>query len=293
MKKRSAKAEHLAGQFSVLGAAFLWSTSGLLIKLIDWHPFVIAGSRSFLAVLFILVIRFIFPPPKGVKNRALPFWGSAIALALTILTFVTANKLTTAANVILLQYTYPVWGALLGWWLAREKPRWEHWGALVFIMSGLYLFFSGGLDSGTLLGNALSILSGVCMGFHTVFLRMLKDGNPRDAMLAAHFLCAVIGLPFIFVEAPVLSATTLLPIFYMGFFQIGLSSLLFSYGIKKIPAIQAMLTSVLDPMLSPLWVFIILGETPSVYALIGGAVIITAVVTSSIIGFKRQGREIV
>jgi len=291
MKVRSEKTEYIAGQLSVLGAAFFWSTSGLLIKMVEWHPFVIAGTRSFIAAIFMLIIRLIFPPPKDVKNRPIPFWGNAIALAATILTFVTANKLTTAANVILLQYTAPIWAALLGWWLAKEKPNWEHWGALLFVIGGLLLFFGGSLDSGAVLGNLLSILSGICLGIHMVFLRMLKDGSPRDAMLAGHIVCALAGIPFIFIEPPLLTAPMVLPILYMGIFQIGIASLFISYGIKRIPAIQAMLTSILEPILSPVWVFLIIGERPSFYALIGGAVIITAVVASSVIGVHRQGQN--
>ena len=281
------KRHQTAGQLAVLAAAFFWSTSGLFIKLLDWHPIVISGSRSFVAAIFLIIVRLISPPPKGGKNPPFAFWACSVSLALTVITFVTANKMTTAANVILLQYSAPVWAALLGWRLAKEKPGWEHWGALAFVMCGLLLFFRDGLEGGALKGNFLAIISGVLLGAHTVFLRMLKDGNPRDAMLTSHLITAAISIPFIFLYPPALKVTTVLPLLYMGTIQMGLASLLISYGIKRITAIQAMLTSMLDPMLSPVWVMLVTGEKPSFWAVIGGAIIITAIVTSSIIGMLR------
>ena len=277
----------MAGQLAVFSAAFFWSTSGLFIKLLDWHPIVIAGSRSFLAAVFLLIVRLFSPPRKGGKNPPFAFWACAVAFAFMIFTYVTANKLTTAANVILLQYSAPVWAALLGWLLAKEKPYWEHWLALVLVMGGLLLFFRGGLDSGAVTGNVLAVISGILFGAHTVFLRMLKDGDPRDAMLLAHATTAALSVPFFFLYPPALNVSNWMIILYMGIVQMGVASLLISYGIKRTSAIQAMLTSIIDPILNPVWVMLITGEKPSILALAGGAIIIAAVLFSSIIGTRR------
>ena len=280
----------MAGQAAMLATAFLWSTSGLLIKLLAWHPVVIAGSRSVIAALFLLAIRAISPPPANAKNPSFPFWGAVFGNVFTMLTFVTANKLTASANVILLQYGAPVWAALLGWWLIREKPRWEHWLALTLVIAGLFIFFRDGLGSLSFGGDALSVFSGVLFGAHTVFLRMLKDGNPRDAILMSHAITGVISIPFMFLYPPALSVASILPILYMGFIQIGLSSVLFSFGIKRISAVQAMLTATVEPLCNPIWVFIIIGERPSFSALSGGAIILCAVVLSSVISMYRSGK---
>jgi drug/metabolite transporter (DMT)-like permease len=282
------KEHQLAGQIAGLATAFLWSTSGLFIKLIDWHPMVIAGARSFIAALFLLLIRFLFPAPEGTKNQPLPLWAGAFGHAFTMITFVIANKLTTSANAILLQYSAPVWAALFGWLLVKEKPRWEHWGALVLVMTGLVIFFRDSLGTGALLGDGLSVVSGMLFGAYSVFLRMMKEGDPRDALLLSHVICAAIGLPFAIFHPPLIEVSTALPILYMGIIQIGLSSVLFAYGIKRISAIQAMLTATLEPILSPVWVLAVTGEKPAVSALIGGGVIVFAVVISSIIGKSRE-----
>ena len=284
----------MAGYVSVLAAAVFWSTSGLCIKLLPWHPVVITGLRSLIAAGFILIVRLLFPPPKEAKNRPFPLWAGAVSYALTMLTFVIANKLTTSANAILLQYSAPVWAAIFGWFLVKEKPRWEHWAALVLIGAGLFLFFagSGGLGAGALLGDGLALFSGMLFGAQSVFLRMLKDDNPSDAMFIAHLLCAAVSVPFIIMYPPFLSAVSVSTIIYMGIIQLGLASLLFAYGLKKISAVQAMLTAVLEAVLNPLWVLLINGEKPALSALAGGLMIIIAVVFSSLVGRRRESLKL-
>ena len=282
------KEHQFAGQLAVFATAFLWSTSGLFIKMIDWHPMVIAGTRAFGAAVFLIVVRMIFPVPKSVKGLAFPFWASAITNSLTVITFVVANKLTASANVVLLQYSSPVWTALLGWWLIKEKPRWEHWGALVLVAGGLLIFLHDGLGSGSLLGNGVAVSSGIFVGFNMVFLRMAKEGNLRDALLMSHVLTTVISIPFIFLYPPTLSASSVLPIVYMGPIQQGLASIFFAYGIKRVSAIQAILTATIEPLCNPLWVLLVIGEKPSFQAIIGGGLIFAAVVSSSIIGKQRE-----
>jgi len=282
------KEHQTAGQIAVLATALLWSTSGLFIKLVPWHPVVIAGARCFLAAIFLLCVRILAPPPKGVKNKAFPLWAGAITYSLTMITFVIANKLTTSANAIVLQYGAPVWAALLGWKLNSEKPRWEQWGALVLVIGGLLLFFRDGLSSGAFLGDMLAVFSGITFGANSVFLRMMKDSNPRDSMLLAHVITALVSIPFIFLYPVPISVSTVTPILYMGLLQIGLASLLFAYGLKRISAVQAMIIAILEPVLNPLWVLLIIGEKPSRAALTGGTIILLAIVASSIIKKQRE-----
>ena len=278
----------------VLVAAMLWSTSGLFIQLVDWHPVLIAGSRGFVAAIFLVIVRLFFPSPKtGAKTSAkntlrFPFWASAFAHAFMVITFVIANRLTTSANAVLLQYSAPMWAALLAWWILKERPRWENWGALVLVVGGLLIFFRDGLASGALAGNILGVVSGVFIGIHVVFLRMSKDGNPRDVLLMSHTIAAVISIPFVFLHPPELSLSSVMPILFMGIIQQGLASLFFAYGIKRVSASKAVLTSTVEPIMNPVWVLLVIGQQPSVSAIIGGGIILLAVVSSSIIGAKRE-----
>jgi drug/metabolite transporter (DMT)-like permease len=297
------KEHHLAGQGAIFLCAVLWSTSGLFIKLVDWHPVLIAGARSLIAALFMGGIRLLSGGRRrkaagiaaagdgGIDGtRAFSVWAGGIAYAVTMISFVIANKLTASANAILLQYSAPVWAAVLGWLVIKEKPRWEHWGALVLVMLGMLLFFKEGLAGGALLGDALAVFSGVCFGANSVFMRMGKEGNPADAMLLAHALTAAFSIPFFFIYPPVLTPGGAAAILFMGVLQIGCASLLFSYGIRRVRAVQAMLTAMIEPVLNPVWVLLITGEKPSPRALAGGGIIVAAVLISSIIGKRRENR---
>jgi len=291
-KAEQSKSEHkFSGQLAVFATAVLWSTSGIAIKVNIWHPMVIAGFRSLLAAIFLIVVRIITRTRINRQNEGFPFWAGSLAFASCMISFITANKLTTSANVIMLQYSAPVWAALLGWVLVHEKPRWEHWGALVLVSSGLFLFFRDGLSSGSHAGDALSVLSGMLLGGSSVFFRMMKKGNPQDAMLMGQLIVAVICTPFFFLFPPSFDATVITSISFLGIFQAGLASVTFSYGIKRISAVQAMLIATAEPILNPIWVFILIGEKPSLTALVGGIIIIVAVVSSSLIGKYREDRE--
>jgi drug/metabolite transporter (DMT)-like permease len=214
-------------------------------------------------------------------------FAGGIAYASTMIVFVIANKHTTSANAILLQYTAPVWAALLGWAIAGERPRWEQWAALALVFSGMLLFFKDGLGGGSFFGDVLAIISGIAFGAHSVFLRMIKRGDAADAMLLSHILCVLFSVPFFFLYPPGLSPGTAGAILFMGIVQIGAASALFAYGIRRVTAIQAMLTAMIEPVLNPVWVLAVTGEKPALSALIGGGVIISALSLSALISARR------
>ncbi|MDR0389559.1 MAG: DMT family transporter [Spirochaetaceae bacterium] len=276
------------GQLAVFLCAVLWSTSGLFIKLLDWHPILIAGARSLVAGFFMLLLTRTRRTRQTKKPHPFVFWAGSVSYAATMLLFVIANKLTASANAILLQYSAPVWAALFGWALAKERPRREHWLALVVVMAGLVLFFRDGLTGGSLLGDLLAVISGILFGLNSVFMRMNKEGEPADIMMVSHFLTAAFALPFCFMYTPALTLPNMAAVLFMGIFQIGFSSVLFGYGVKHISAVQAMLTAMIEPVLNPVWVLLVTGEKPSLSALAGGCLIIGAVVVSSVIIQKNQ-----
>jgi drug/metabolite transporter (DMT)-like permease len=280
------------GQWAIVICAVLWSTSGLFIKIVDWHPLVIAGLRSFIAALFMTGLRR-FRSGSGVRGKARPLmlWGAALSYALTMILFVIANKHTASANAILLQYSAPIWAAIFGWVLAGEKLYGEHWAALALVIIGLLLFFKDGLTGGSFAGVGIAVLSGIAFGLHSVFMRLQKEGDPADALILSHWITAAACIPFLFIAPPKFTVPDCLAIGFMGIIQIGAASLLFSYGIRRVRAVQAMLTAVVEPVLNPLWVLAVTGEKPGIPALLGGGVIITAVLVSSLIGKQRERPE--
>jgi drug/metabolite transporter (DMT)-like permease len=268
------------GQAAIIACAVLWSTSGLCIKLLDWHPMVIAGTRSAVAAaLLYAVLRKRRALGKGGTLEAL---GTGALYAATMITFVIANKLTSSANAILLQYSAPVWAAVFGWALMKEKLSWGYGVILALVMAGLFIFFRENLAGGALLGDSVSVFSGICLGAYSVLMRRLKQGNTADAMLWSHVLCALLSAVFVFRCPPSLNPAGLAAIAYMGIAQIGVASLLFAYGIKRVKAVPAMLTAMIEPVLNPVWVLIVTGERPSASALAGGGLIIAAVAFSAL-----------
>jgi drug/metabolite transporter (DMT)-like permease len=294
----------IPGQAHIAAAAILWSTSGLFIKFLDCHPLIIAGGRSLIAAVFLLSARAFLQKKDGVTVPFLSgwlrvlgnrwIWCGGVAYAATMITFVIANKLTASANVILLQYSAPVWAALLAWILLKERLLLQHWIGLALATGGLLLFFRGSLQMGALLGNVIAVCSGVLFGASSVFMRMARlphyhgpgkdgsGGSPADSMILAHLLTALCMVPFLFISPPEFDTPDILAMLFMGICQIGIASLLFSFGIIKIPAVSAMLIASIEPILNPLWVLLVTGEKPGPGAVVGGAIIICAAMISTL-----------
>ncbi|GHU42566.1 membrane protein [Spirochaetia bacterium] len=284
------------GKLAVFFCATLWSTSGLFIKLIDAHPFVIAGLRSFIAAILMISIRLAFPRRSSgpaaeslKKTMRIPaFWFAGFAYAAVMILFVIANKLTASANVILLQYSAPAWAAIFAAILLHEKPAVENWISLIMVAGGLVLFFKDALAAGSLLGDILAVVSGIALGANSVLLKMIKDGNPADGMLLAHIITAVVGIPFLILFPFAISGGATGALLFMGIFQVGFASILYSYGIQRISSVAALIIACIEPVLNPVWVLIVTGEKPALSAIIGGAIIIAAVLVSTLTSVIRK-----
>ncbi len=273
-----------AGILAMAATAFLWSIAGLFIKVIDWNPIAIAGSRSLIASILIFIY---LKHPK--IHFSFPQIAAAIANAATMLLFVSANKTTTAANAIILQYFAPVSTVFIGAILLKERARVEHVVALPLVAAGMIFMFFDELGGGKLLGNVLAFMSAITFSFYFVFMRMQKDGSPLESILLSHWLTAGICIAIsFFLPLPQVTAKSLAAIAVLGVVQIGLSAILFSIAIKRVSAVQANLIAVIEPVFNPVWVFFAIGETPGTNALIGGGIIILVVTVASLISARRS-----
>jgi len=273
-----------AGILAMAATAFLWSIAGLFIKVIDWNPIAIAGMRSLIASIVILIYL-----KRPVIHLSFPQIAAAVANAATMLLFVSANKTTTAANAIILQYIAPVSTAFIGAFLLKERTRIEHFAAIPVVAAGMIVMFFDELGGGRFFGNVLAVMSAITFGFYFVFMRMQKDGSPLESILLSHWLtagiCIVISL---FLPVPHVTQKSLVAIAVLGVVQIGISSILFSIAIKRISAVSAILIAVIEPVFNPVWVFFAIGEAPGTNALTGGAIIVFAVTIASIITAHRR-----
>jgi drug/metabolite transporter (DMT)-like permease len=215
--------------------------------------------------------------------------GAAVAYAATVTLFVVANKTTTAANAILLQYTAPVHVALFGAWFLGEKPRRLDWIALTLVLGGMVLFFLEDLSMTGLWGNLAALASGLSFAWLALFLRRQKEGSPVEAILLGNLLAALIGLPFMLQSSP--TEAGWLGLTLLGVFQVGLPYALFARAIREVTALEAMLIPTIEPVLNPLWVLLLLGEAPGGMALMGGAVILSTVTGRGLLPLlKRRHR---
>ena len=230
------------GVIFLIAAAAFWSFGGLWIKLISFDSLVIAGGRSAIAAVMIALLA------RGAswKKPTPAVWFGAIAYAGTVLLFVTATKLTTAANAILLQYTAPIHVALLSPWLLNERITRIDWLTVAAVMVGMSFFFLDQLSADGMAGNLLAIVSGVFFALTVNALR--RDHAPGAALqmvLFGNILTALIGLPFAVGAVP--QGNDLLYLALLGVVQLGLGYILFVRGVGKVSAIEGALIPMLEP----------------------------------------------
>lgn len=261
------------GPLYIVIAAIFWSFGGLLGKLIPWSGLTIAALRGIFAAFTIAVYRrnFHFKINK-------PIVLAGISLTITTILFMLANKMTSAANAIVLQYTSPVFIILLTLIVDKQKPRKRDLFAIFGVLIGISIFFFDQFKSGNYFGDLIALASG--LSFAAVFFaNKLPNASPIDATYLGNLLSIFI-LPFIFFDQSFIqnqSPTIWLYIILMGVFQLGFGYIFFSLGIKQTAATTSSIIATLEPILNPIWVFLVLGEMPSTLALIGGIIVLITV----------------
>lgn len=287
--------------------ALLWSFGGLVIKLIKWDALAIAGIRSLLGMITVTIAFrrlpkiFVRQNENGLQGqnaggnqncvqdqKARPKkidWRATTNLLLggffyaaTMLLFVPATKMTTAANAILLQYTNPIYIIIFGPLLAGEKSDWIDIAAVAGILAGMVLLLWGDLGGGQMAGNILALLSGVTYGGTTIFLRRAKNTRPSDSLNLSCLLSFLFAIPFIVKAGLPQSAMSYPALLCLGVFQIGMPAVLLSIGIEKVPALSSVIITMIEPMMNPVWVALFAGEIPSASSVFGGLVILACIV---------------
>lgn len=261
------------GPLYIVIAAIFWSFGGLLGKLIPWSGLTIAALRGIFAALTIAIYRRNF---RFKINK--PILLAGISLTITTILFMLANKMTSAANAIVLQYTSPVFIILLTLIIDKKKPRKRDLFAMLGVLIGISIFFFDQFKSGNYYGDLIALASG--LSFAAVFFaNKLPHASPIDATYLGNLLSIFI-LPFIFFDQSFMqnqNPTIWLYIILMGVFQLGFGYIFFSLGIKQTAATTSSIIATLEPILNPIWVFLILGEIPSTLALLGGIIVLITV----------------
>jgi len=255
------------GRLLILGAALLWSLAGVFIKFLDLHPLSIVFYRSLFASL-------VFAP--FVQRSQLQV-GPAIVVSVlsytaAISAFVAANKMTTAANAIVLQYTAPVFVFLFTRLIWGEKISKLNGGALIVAMLGVTIIASDSAGEPAMAGVLLALFSGVLFAVYMVNLERTHDVHPVYLTWINNLVCALLLL-LVVKSQLALSLDQAVILAVMGAVQLGMPYFLFSKGLRTVPLQEASLIALIEPVLNPLWVGLIGGEIPSAATLVGGALI--------------------
>ena len=255
----------------VFGAAVLWSTGGLFIKATQLAALELSFGRSLLAAITIAI----FTRREGFGINKISAITSILYAALIIL-FVLATKLTTAANAIFLQYTAPIYVALFGRWFLGESARRIDWICIVIALAGIALFFRDQFSSTGLIGILAALASGLSFAVMVMALRKERDASPESALLLGNLVTAIVGLPFAIGHPLSIEQGGLL--LALGVVQLGIPYILYSLAIRGVTALEAILIPMLEPILNPLWVALAHHEIPGPWSVLGGALVLGAVV---------------
>jgi len=286
MKSKDTKNQAI---FYMVLCSVLWSTAGILIKFLPWNPMVIAGFRSLISAgVYLLYMRYEKTEFQINKYSVL----SGITLMGTFVFFVAANKFTTSANAIVLQYSAPIFILILSGLIYHQKFRSGDIITVAATSVGISLFFLDKLSGGYLLGNLLALMAG--LSFASMFVVTgHADQNARSrGILLGHIFTAIVGIPFVFFSPTPVTPSIAIVILAMGIFQLGIPYILYGLAIRKCSPLACSLISAIEPLLNPVWVFLYNGEVPSFFALIGGAIVISAVVAWSIWSGKAERRAV-
>jgi len=220
-----------------------------------------------------------------ISNLAAVFYAGILIL------FVLATKMTTAANAIFLQFTAPMYLVVLEPIFLKTKFSPKNIITIFISIAGMILFFFGKLELGNIYGNLLAICSGICFAMFSLLLKYKrvkqKSENTLGTVVMGNALVAVLAFAVIFPNLG-LNLTEALILLYMGAVQIGISYIIFNEGIKYVSATESMIIATLEAVFNPIWVFIGIGEAPSVYSIIGGSIIFGAIIWRNVSGKEKS-----
>jgi drug/metabolite transporter (DMT)-like permease len=266
--------------FLVFLAALLWSTGGLFIKATSLSAYELSFYRSLLAALTVAF----FTRREGFRLNRIALIASVLYAALLLL-FVVATKLTTAANAIFLQYTAPIYVLLLEPLFYKERFRLGDLTTVAACIAGMSLFFVGKLRPEDVSGNLAALASGLCFALYILLLRhpRAKMVNRASSVIYGNLLMVAATAPLGLAAFSGMSALDAGSVLFLGIFQLGVAYTLFTLGMARgVRSLDASIVGYIEPVLNPVWVFLALGERPSAWALIGGAIIIAAVVVHTV-----------
>ena len=277
---------HRSGVICVFLSAVLYSIGGLCMKLIPWNGISINAGRNVIALLVIGAYLF-FTKHTLRFNRSIAF--GAVCVSGTNILFCIANKMTTAANAIVLQFTAPIFVLIFSVLIWHKKAKKADMIACAAVLMGVACFFLDKLDVGSMVGNILALISGV--SYAGVFLlNDFPEGDPICSVFWGDVLSVLVGLPFLLQET-VFTPTALTSLVILGAFQVGLAYILICIGLRTTPAVTASLISGIEPILNPVLVAVFYGEMIGPMSFVGAVIVLGSVSTYNVWEAKHNTKK--
>jgi DME family drug/metabolite transporter len=269
--------EHQIGLLAVSTAALMWSTGGLVIKLVTFNAMQISFFRCSIAAL---VFAALFRKRLLLMNTFT--FINAVFYASVLIAYVIAIKMTTAANAIFLQSTAPIYVLIFEPIIRKTSYNRINVITILVCAVGMIFFFMGKLSPGHFEGNLVALFSGVMFAAMFLGLRKNEDKYQFSSIFYGNVIIAIVCVPFLSGLQDV-NFRNLSMVSYLGVFQIGLAYAVFSYGLRRVLAIEASILALIEPVFNPVWVFVGYGEVPSFMAIIGGMIILSAITVRTIV----------
>jgi drug/metabolite transporter (DMT)-like permease len=281
-------ANYWRGVAFTAGAGVCWSLGGIIVRSVEVGDWEIVFWRSALMAAT-LALYLLARDGRRVAAGFARIGGVglivAVLYAASFILVVTSLTRTSVAHTYIIMSAAPMVAALLAWPILGEPMRFRTWLAMAVTAGGITLIFADRLEGGALVGDALAAVLAVVLGAIAVTLRRARAADMVPAFCLAGIGTAVIAFPLVPSFAIGFRDFVLLAI--MGAVQLGLAVVLFAHGAKHLPATEVALIALLEPVLAPVWVWIGIGETPSPFALTGGALVLGALAGHSLMGARQ------
>lgn len=282
-----AKIQERRGMLLILTCTLMWSISGILIKSIPWNAAVIAGFRSLVAgavmALYIRLSGLAFRIDKTALR------GGAL-MSMMFLSFTLANKLTTAANAIVIQSSAPVFVLLHNVVIKGRRARGLDVLTVLLTITGIAIFFFDRMDGGHLLGNLTALASGVLLAATYIVTCGAKKQSCMNGILLAHGITACIGIPMALVFETQATGAAIGGILLLGVIQLGIPYVLYGLAVQACPPLACSLIGMMEAVFNPIWVFLFSGEAPSALALFGGGLVLLTIAFWAVMSERTSRR---
>ena len=283
--------EHRSGIILVAAGAIIWSTAGLLARLVETDVWTTAFWRAVFCAVFLSLVLIAFERRnllRSIVSMGRPGVIVATILSIDAILFLLALHYTTVANTMFITATTPFVAAIISRVFLKEHVRGKTWAATGAAFIGIALMVSESLGNASLIGDGLAVIVTINFAIAIILMRRYRTINMRPAAWLSALISVVLTAPFAAPLAVTAYDLGLLAIF--GAVEMGFGIVLFTAGAQRIPAVEAAMIAILETILSPFWVWILLGENPGPRTIAGGVIVILAVAAHTLSDFRRPAR---